>query len=72
MGYKLAGLTYAGDQAGNRWPLYALTKNITYNNLNPYFSPEYYGWGKELRPVFQNQPHECSREEGTAAFLPDV
>lgn len=53
MGYKLAVPTYTGDQAGTRWPLYALTTNITYNNLNPYFSPEYQGQGTELRPVFQ-------------------
>lgn len=52
-GYILAVLTYTDDQAGTRWPLYELTKNITYINLNPYFSPESWGWGTELRPVFQ-------------------
>lgn len=48
-GYKLAVLTYAGDPAVTRWPLYVLTKNMAYNNLNPYFSLEYYGWGTGLR-----------------------
>lgn len=53
MGYELAALVCAGDQAGTRWPLYVLTKNITYNKLYPYFSLEYQGWGTELRPVSQ-------------------
>lgn len=52
MGYKLTALACAGDQAGTRWPLYVLTKNITYNKLYSYFSLEYQGWGTEPRPVF--------------------